>query len=133
MDLRLAERYSKSNDLEDINMNKTFFLIIICVLIVFSTISLIVVLTNRNSLKRDVITEKETAIKIGRALLEEYAAIDADTVLDAVEKKGIWTVYNVFEKEGITDDGNYWEIVGGGIYVEFRKSNGKVIKMWVTE
>ena len=114
-------------------MNKTFFLIIICVLIVFSTISLIVVLTNRNSLKRDVITEKETAIKIGRALLEEYAAIDADTVLDAVEKKGIWTVYNVFEKEGITDDGNYWEIVGGGIYVEFRKSNGKVIKMWVTE
>ena len=84
----------------------------------------------------DVIKQKKTALKIGIALLEEYcpdAFLDPDIQFDAEEKNGIWRVNNVFEREGISEDGQMWTIDGGEIYVEFRKDNGEIIRIGVDD
>ena len=69
----------------------------------------------------------ETAIAIGRAILEEYFHINQETVLEAVEKDGIWTVSNVIERQGVREDGTRWVIMGGGVSVSFRRSNGEIL------
>ncbi|MDR2712405.1 MAG: hypothetical protein LBB91_04750 [Clostridiales bacterium] len=87
-------------------------------------------------MQKDLIQQKETALKIGIALLEEYcpdAFSDPDITFNAEEKDGIWRVNNVFEREGITEDGQMWTIVGGEIYVEFRKDNGEIIRIGVDD
>ena len=80
---------------------------------------------------------KETAIKIGRALLEEHFP---DTFLnnnelqvDAEEKDGIWKVFNVVERVVTMDDGQMMYIDGGELYVEFRKSNGEVLNIGIND
>jgi len=75
---------------------------------------------------------------VNRALLEEYAQVSSwsnpfEDDLDAVEKNGIWRVYNVVERTGTTEDGNPWVLCGGGVYVEFRKSSGEVLRFGVDD
>jgi len=129
-------------------MNKTILIFSICIIVVFSAVALIGVLaggnnaTNNNEPEEnvgmeDVITQKETALKIGRAILDEYSQIywkrPFEDDLDAIEKDGIWTVYNVVERQGLTEDGKPWILFGGGVYVEISKSNGEIIKIGVND
>ena len=115
----------------------------ICIVMVFSTVALVMAFANGNSVAAgdnssigDVITKKETALKIGRALLEEHfpdTFFDKEEPIDAEEKDGIWKVYNVVERGGIREDGTIWDVVGGELYVEFLKSNGEVLKIGVND
>ena len=80
----------------------------------------------------DVITQKETALKIGRAILEEHfpdSFQKGDEPLDAVENDGVWTVYNVLDRERVDDEGNTWFLMDGGVSVEFLASTGEVISI----
>ena len=109
--------------------------------ILFSTVALLGAFANGNSVADetgsigDVITQKETALKIGKALLEEHFTNMPwnETPIDAEEKDGIWKVHNVVEQVRTTDDGKVWVSGGGELYVEFRKSNGEVLKIGVND
>jgi len=93
-------------------------------------------LFNKISPKEDVVTQKETALKIGKALLKEHFPdyfSGSEVVIEVVEKNGTWIVYNVIDREGITVDGQTWTLDGGEIYVEFSKKNGEVIRIGSTE
>lgn len=123
-------------------MNKTILLISICGAIIFSTIALIVTfISNNNSYvnsteRGDIIKQKETALIIGRALLEEHfpdTFLNKEETLDAEENDGIWKVYNVVKREGDTEDGKTWFISGGEVYVEFRRDTGEVTKIGVND
>ena len=77
------------------------------------------------------IEKKETALKIGRALLEEHfpdAFLNNEILVDAVENDENWMVHNI-KKPKILEDGNIRITSGGYIYVEFRKSDGKILKI----
>ena len=114
-------------------MNKNILLFIISLIAVFSIITLIVVFISGSGTiwgeeRVEAITSKETAIKIGRALLEEFFSdIGSETILEAEEKKGVWRVYSVLPKEfqGIG--------FGGELYVMFRRNNGQVLKVGVND
>jgi sensor histidine kinase regulating citrate/malate metabolism len=113
------------------DMNKRILLISICAVIVFSTAVLVVVYASGNHVDAEKGGVKETALKIGRALLEEHfpdTFLDTEISLEAEEKNGIWKVHNVVEREGKAKDGKITFVKGGEVYVEFRKSNGEVIK-----
>lgn len=89
----------------------------------------------KSSEKEELITEKETAIKIGSALLAEhfpeyFPKIEMN--ITAEERDDIWKVYNV-NPEIITDDGRIQMTKGGVIYVELRKSNGEIIKIGIDD
>ena len=118
-------------------MNKPVLLISVCV-VVLSIISLVVVLTsgNKSGFEGDAIMQKETALQIGRALLEEHfpdTFLNNDIPIEAEEKDGIWRVNNIVEREGVTEDGQIMIVKGGVLYVEFRKDNGKVIKIGIDD
>lgn len=86
--------------------------------------------------KGDIISQKETALKIGRALLEERfpdTFLNAELVIDAEEHDGVWRVHYVIEREGKTEDGEITFVKGGEIFVEFRKSNGEILKIGVND
>ena len=90
------------------------------------------VLLNETGRRVVAVTLKNSAIKIGRAVLEEHFPeyfLDNNIELDAIEEDGIWTVYNVLETEGVTDDGKIWIAKDGGYYVQMRKSNGEIISI----
>ena len=113
-------------------MNKKFLLLTICIV----AVALVTLILGLNFKTDDIIPDKETAIKIGRALLEEHfptAFSYGDVVIDAEEIGGIWKVYNVEQRHGIAEDGTMWFRVGGEISVKLRKSDGKVIEMNVSE
>ena len=129
-------------------MNKTVLIISICIIVAFSAVALILVLTGRNNEAvennepeenvgmEDVVTQKETALKIGRALLEERfpdSFSKGDEILDAMENDGVWTVYKVVERQGLTEDGTPWILFGGVLSVEFRKSTGEVLRIGVND
>jgi len=83
-----------------------------------------------------VIIQKETALKVGKALLEEHFSdefLTEEETLVAEEKNGKWRVYTVFDGNGITDDGLFYDDVGGELYVEFHANNCKVIKIGIAE
>jgi len=116
-------------------VKKVVLIISICIVIVFSSVALIVAFVNEHNGMGDAVANKETALKIGRALLEEH--FDDmhwdDVSIDAEERNGIWKVYNVVQRKGTTADGNVWAQKGGGLYVEFRKDNGKVVKIGIND
>ena len=56
-----------------------------------------------------------------------------DVILDAEEKDGVWRVYNVLQRQSIIDNGNIQILVGGEFYVEFYKSNGKVVNIGIND
>jgi len=121
-------------------MKKGILLISICIIIALSSVALIIVFRDDNvfyiSNPGDFITEKETAIKIGKALLEERfpdSFLNRELPLDAYEKDGIWRVHNVVERSGVTEDGLPWVSLGGELYVDFRKSDGKILGIGFTE
>ena len=119
-------------------MKKAIIMVCTCVIIVFAVILLIIMLIYGNGKigGEDLIQRKETALKIGVALLEEnypYAFRNPDVVFDAEEKDGIWRVNNIFESSGVNEDGTQWTIEGGVVYVEFRKDNGAVIRMGIDD
>ena len=87
-------------------------------------------ITSPNNDNRDAIVTEATALKIGRALLEEYFPdyfTNEEILIEAKEENGIWKVFDSAECNGITDNGILW--VSGGIeyFVAFRKDNGRVI------
>ena len=123
-------------------MNRTYLILNSYVVAIFLTIVFGVVFVNGNVLsvksneKDDVIVCKETALKVGRALLEEHfpeAFSENDVILDAEEKDGVWRVYNVLQRQSIIDNGNIQILVGGEFYVEFYKSNGKVVNIGIND
>jgi len=80
--------------------------------------------------------KEETALKIGRALLEEHfpdTFLDKDTPIEAKELNGIWKVSNVVERESLTEDGKIMFVMGGVLYVKFRNDDGKIIKIGVDD
>jgi len=83
------------------------------------------------------ITNEETALRIGKAILEEHFPDmfkNNELRFVAQEKDGIWTVNNVIEdrvKE--LPDGTIIITLGGEVYVKFRKSTGEVIKIGVND
>jgi len=94
--------------------------------------ALAIILINRNTVfyrtdDKNAVPNKETAIKIGRVILEEHYGIDKDTELDAVEENGVWKVYNVFERSGVNEDGSWWVVADGGKCVNLRKKDGKIL------
>ena len=109
-----------------INVNKKILLLTICAVAVVLVASVVGVLASRN-LSGDVIKNEETALKIGSALLDEYLGYsrsESGYDLAALEENGVWTVYSspIQHKDYITLD--------GGVYVKFRKSDGKVIEFY---
>ena len=84
----------------------------------------------------NAVMNKETALKIGRALLEECfpdSFANKKVELNAVEQDGIWKVYNVVERERKLWNGQTANSYGGGIYVKFRESTGEVIRIGVND
>ena len=82
-----------------------------------------------------IITDKETAIKIGKVLLEEHfpdSFAYNSVVLDAEETKDTWRVYNVVERSGTTEDGLLFVVYGGEISAEFQK-DGKIIDISLSD
>jgi len=123
-------------------MKKVFSVIGICMLIVFSIVSLIAAFANGNrgiinedGRMVDAVANEEIALKIGKALLEEYFSDVPwdETPIAAEEKNGIWTVHNVVNQPETTDDGQPFVVKGGGLYVQFRKDNGKILKIGVND
>jgi len=45
------------------------------------------------------------------------------------KKTACGTVFNVFERSGVTEDGQMWAIADGGVYVEIQKSTGNVLRI----
>ena len=83
----------------------------------------------------DAIMLEETAIKIGRAILEEhfpYQSFENET-LEANINKGIWRINTTPEESGVKEDGNYWLVLGGMYYVEIRQANGEILKIGVDD
>jgi len=124
-------------------MNKTILLISIILVIAFSVIALIVTVTNsnrsnteNNAKQEDVNPEKEEALKIGKALLEEhFPNMNWDEEpIDAEEINGIWKVYNVVNREPIPlESGKSLYLLGGELYVMFRKDTGEVVRFGVND
>lgn len=84
----------------------------------------------------ECIMTKETALKIGRTLLEAQfpdVFLDTEVTIDAEEKDGVWRVHNVIEKEHVTEDGKIMITNGGEIYVEFLKCNGEILEIGVDD
>ena len=120
-------------------MKKTILIIMaICLVLLFGIIASNVLYLIKNNDKEDVIImQKETALKIGRAVLEEYSETywkrPFEECLDAIEKDDIWIVYNVLERQDTATDGKKNVLLGGGIYVEIRKNNGEILKIAVED
>ena len=118
-------------------MSKKIVLISFGVIIIISIIAVIIILTSQKSdNKGDVITKEETALKIGRALLEEYFPdyfINEDIPIEAEEENGIWRVNNYVEHFGTREDGTFWVSGGGGLFVKFRKDNGRVLMIGIDD
>ena len=74
---------------------------------------------------RNAIAETETALEVGRALLEErfpeIFLIEGVTV-NAVENRTTWTVYIVSDELKTLEDGSM------DMYVEFRKRDGRILR-----
>lgn len=105
--------------------------IIISIVLVFITITILICTNEIWYNKVVIVMSKETAIKIGKAILEEHypdVFENKEIILDAIEINGNWKVYNVIEREQKTKDGKEIIIMGGEVYVEFRK-DGKIIKV----
>ena len=118
----------------------------ICIFIIFSLVFIGCNLSDRNNIQidfeeeeavqnreenmHDFIKNKEEALTHGKKILEIHFPeifYENNVKLDAVEESGIWTVFNVFEDYGVTDEGVKWTVEDGGIWVEFRKDDGEVI------
>lgn len=112
-------------------MKSKLMSIIICFVFILS-LAVCLYVSRTQMVKSDyVITNKETAIKIGKALLEEhfpdYFAYNG-VILGAEETQDTWRVYNVVERSGNTNDGLPFVVLGGEVCAEFRK-DGKIIKI----
>lgn len=84
----------------------------------------------------EYVMTKDTAIKIGKILLEEqYPDIftNNEVLIDAEEENGIWRVHNVVNNEYITEDGEFIVTQGGEIYVKLLKSNGEILEIGVND
>ena len=108
-------------------MNKKILLLTICIVAVVLIALVVGVFVSRN-LSGDVIKNKETALKIGDALLEErFGRSEPDYNLYVLEENEFWIVYSLPRQpeEYITSD------AGGRAYVKFRKSDGKVTEYYI--
>jgi len=124
-------------------MKKTVLIFTICVVALISIIAIVLLWINmdRRVVSIDgrvgaVIEQKETALVIGRALLYEYfpnSFPGQNRVLNAEERNGIWRVYEVIDRVRVIDDDLTMVVSGGLIYVEFRKSNGQVLRIGTFE
>ena len=69
------------------------------------------------------INSEETAIAIGRAVLEErlgsQIVAHQEPLLAKLDDQGIWMVYGSPIKDSI--------IVGGGIFIKIRRTNGEIL------
>ena len=119
-------------------MNKIVLLAsVIIILIILTIIALVLTFSiSKKEYEGDAIAQKETAIKIGRALLEEYFPdyfLGKEVPIVAEERNGIWRAFNDIPRSGVNEEGTNWVLVGGGVYVEFRKSTGEVIRFGLND
>ena len=94
--------------------------------VVLTLIVLIIALNNDKGVRGIdgyAITNKETAIQIGRELLAEHfddtCFLDPEFPIDAEIKSGIWKVYTSHKELGL------YHV----FYVTFRKNDGEVLKI----
>lgn len=82
----------------------------------------------------NMITQKETAISIGSAIIKAHFPEEFPKIknFDAIEKDGIW---KVFSDDNVQTDENGTERIfyGGSLFVEFRKSNGEILKIGIDD
>ena len=82
-----------------------------------------------NDLVTNAIMNEETALKVGRAILEEHfpnIMLTDDKPLEARERNGVWHVETTYAKRGVNEEGNPWSARGSFWYVEFSKKNGEI-------
>jgi len=116
------------------------------------------IIPDANNNLKDAILNKEEALKIGRTLLEEHFPdfflredsdfddedmitdkkyfpelyLGKETPLDAIEKDGIWIIYNIIgNRVREMENGNYITLKGGEYSIELRKIDGEILKISV--
>ncbi len=109
--------------------------LIICIVSIFVVAVAVIFTLSKNGEEYNVIDSKETALKIGMALLEERfpASFNYGFTYDAEDLGKTWRVRNVVQTTGCTEEGIMRVTSGGVIYVEFRKRDGKVIDIGLAE
>ncbi len=109
--------------------------LIICIVSIFVVAAAVIFTVSKNGEEYNVIDSKETALKIGMALLEERFpdSFNYGFTYDAEDLGKTWRVRNVVQTTGCTEEGTMWVTSGGVIYVEFRKRDGKVIDIGLAE
>ena len=81
------------------------------------------------------ITKPETAIEIGKAILNEHFPQQhkyENTNFEAKEDDGVWIINNIISPP-VANENGISVTVGGGYYVHIRKSNGEVLKIGVND
>jgi hypothetical protein len=109
------------------------FIITLCIAVALAAILLVSQIGGSIRYPGDAVPDKEAAIAVGRALLDGYLEPDTEATLDAEERRGVWRVYNVVEDRTREENGRILFSMGGVSYVEFRKSDGKVLKFGVND
>jgi len=95
-------------------------------------VAVVVFATNYTRYQGNAIPDKETALAVGWALLEGRFGPDPEMNLNAIERNGRWRVYHVvdrgpWEVNGLSGQG----VLGGELYVEFRKRDGRVLRFGI--
>lgn len=109
--------------------------LIICIVSIFVVAAAVIFTVSKNGEEYNVIDSKETALKIGMALLEERFpdSFNCGLTFDAEDLDETWRVHNVVQSTDYTEEGTLWITSGGEIYVEFRKRDGKVIEIGLND
>jgi len=116
-------------------MKKNILLIVLCVISLFSIIFCMTFAIRNNRVMRiegGVITQRETALTIGRALLEEHFGLQDGIPLVVEEKSRTWIIRTMLE-DGITEDGRPFITIGSIVYVEICKDSGRTLKMGIAD
>ena len=114
-------------------MNKVSILIIMAIIIFVIAVSATMYVTKDYNSR---IIDNEVALKKGTAILREYypeCFPQVEKNLVAEKEDGIWIVYNQGEEPRANGNGTYSTTYGGGIYVKFRESDGKILETGVND
>ena len=110
------------------DMNRILSISISLVLLLSIIVLSVILITSNNT--GGAIMQEETALIIGRALLEErFPEIFSieEVFVRAIDNNDTWKVYNVFEPR-ISEDGTVSVIFGLWVNVEFNKRDGTVLR-----
>jgi len=92
-----------------------------------------------NLIANDEITHitEEDAIRIGRALAQERfpgVFFNRELSTRAMEINEVWKIEIMdAERSGVTEDGKFWTLKGGVVYIEISKVTGALLRIWVDD